>query len=377
MTKHIPHFEVLRGTAALWVFISHVLLFVDRDFVPFSKGGQAVELFILLSGFVIGLLRINNPEPYLPYLFRRWVRLYPVFLIALAIGVATPDLYSELFGWNQWMTEPRTNVLMRAQDQRDYFWQHLLAHLTLLHGMIPDYILPQSALAFSGPLWSISIEWQFYLVAPFLMGALRGHTLRVVSVGLLMLALAFVAEKLGWMIWQAAVPSFLPLRLDLFIIGMICAALWDRARVASPLPLAFAVAVGAMVALMLAPSVLPVLMWFTTYYLAAVSGRTRVGALADRVFNLSIARWLGRISYGVYLLHLPVLLGIASIVVIPFAGDWSVWPATLLLGVLSLPLTLLAASLSFRFVEKPLIAWGRNFAGRLGRPASRVACDTA
>ncbi|WP_376766912.1 acyltransferase family protein [Rhizobium laguerreae] len=59
---------------------------------------QAVEVFVMLSGFVIALMLSNEGEPYDRYIFRRFMRLYPLFLIALVYGMMTGHLYGSVFG---------------------------------------------------------------------------------------------------------------------------------------------------------------------------------------------------------------------------------------------------------------------------------------
>ncbi|NNH85320.1 hypothetical protein HLH89_30495 [Rhizobium laguerreae] len=52
----------------------------------------------MLSGFVIALMLSNEGEPYDRYIFRRFMRLYPLFLIALVYGMMTGHLYGSVFG---------------------------------------------------------------------------------------------------------------------------------------------------------------------------------------------------------------------------------------------------------------------------------------
>lgn len=164
MSKHVGQFESLRGIAASWVFVSHAMAIAELTTWPFSDGGLPVDVFIMLSGFVITLLINRRPEPYGGYLFRRWMRLYPLFLIALGLGLLTqsyaPLAFAPvLFGK---VAPPSWYAVITGGA----ILPNLLLHLTMFHGIVPDTVLPNSATAFSGPLWSISLEWQFYLVAP-------------------------------------------------------------------------------------------------------------------------------------------------------------------------------------------------------------------
>lgn len=370
MGKFVPHFEVLRGLAALWVFISHILMIVDWQIPVLSRGALAVDVFILLSGFVITLMRINEPETYTVYIFRRFMRLYPLFIIAVILGIATSHLYAVVLGASPWADAPSPEFLNRAENEARDFWTHLALHLTMLHGVVPDTVLPQAPLMFSGPLWSISLEWQFYLVAPllvplFVLTSPRA-SLMAIMVFLAIVALAFICQQY----WIGEVASFLPLKLPLFCAGIFCGVAWSQARLMDPMRLLTLVCLAMVICMALTGSRLPVLIWFAAYYCAAAGDKTWPTRLIGAIVAWPVSRFVGRISYSLYVLHMPILLTVAAFVVIPLAAGQPKIIAASLLLVVALPVAITLSALTYYGIDKPLIAWARQVGKRLSVPTA-------
>ena len=95
--QRINLFEALRGLLAFWVLFAHVGLFAAiipsiggpmKLFGYFSYTARhGVEVFMVLSGFVIFFLLNKSQETYGVFLFRRFFRLVPVFFLTLLAGV--------------------------------------------------------------------------------------------------------------------------------------------------------------------------------------------------------------------------------------------------------------------------------------------------
>ena len=127
----IPEFEGLRGCLAWWVVLFHIYLHAGmtnemRSRLEFwvGYGWAAVPLFIILSGYVITVLIENQHEPYRVFITRRFFRLAPVYYLLTMYGAALAlrhDRYGHALGW------------------------HVILHLTMLHGAVPNEILPYSA----------------------------------------------------------------------------------------------------------------------------------------------------------------------------------------------------------------------------------------
>ena len=198
----------MRGVLALWVLAYHVLAIsgwwqnLPNSIKAVADGANAVDVFILLSGFVICGLLLSNRETYFVFLFRRYARLMPVFAICLIAA-----LFAEAMGYMPVRYTPQNLPILLA------------ANLTLLHGAIPDFWISGASGAILNPAWSISLEWQFYLLAPFLVGLLSRFGIRFIAGSLACIA-----------IYRLALPNlvgfsgaFLPYKIQLFWIGIVSA----------------------------------------------------------------------------------------------------------------------------------------------------------
>ena len=136
--------DCLRGFAALYVFLGHLLPSVMPAHpllaMPFRFGQEAVILFFLISGFVIYYSCENNSDKsFFRYFTARLKRIYPIFLLSLLLaGSSNPDADATS-------------------------WRNLVGNLLMLQDF--DYLKPGvwfNVFAGNDPLWSLSYEWWFY-----------------------------------------------------------------------------------------------------------------------------------------------------------------------------------------------------------------------
>ena len=166
--------EGLRGFLALYVVLDHTLEYsgyVDELARPlfFLRAGRyAVDAFVILSGFVIFCLLDKRTEDYRSFVTRRFFRLYPVAILMFAVAV--PVSLLRLWNITHASAYSSPEHIHSVTSTVHAWWAHwtwnTLLHGTLLHGLVPDRVLPRASEAFLDPAWSISLEWQFYLVAP-------------------------------------------------------------------------------------------------------------------------------------------------------------------------------------------------------------------
>jgi peptidoglycan/LPS O-acetylase OafA/YrhL len=324
--------------------------------------GVAVDLFIIISGFVIAHLVLSRQEPWGAYVLRRLLRIYPAYLVVAVISAFTTGLAAaamRLATWDAQSAGPYFDTIQSTfASQQDFLGWHVLTHVALLQGVVPDSVLPYSSAVFLGPAWSLSLEWQFYLIAPFFVAALASRRFRLPVVGLA--ALGIVAFHLGWM-GDYRLRSFILGVSYLFIIGIVSRLHWDRLTGQRWLLMAGA-------ALLIPASVLvrPLLalgLWCVfAYFMGARDGRARDSTphrLWSWAFGSQLFRHLGERSYGVYIAHWPILQT-AMWFVVPL-GFGQMWSVVGVAGV-TVPATLAASSLLYRFVERPFMRLGRRLA---------------
>jgi peptidoglycan/LPS O-acetylase OafA/YrhL len=340
----------IRGIAAWWVVLFHLRLLLAPWVRPaaiavLGQGNLAVDLFFVLSGFVIALNygdRVGSWRAAGDFLFRRFARIYPLHLLILA-GFAAYAGAAILFG----------SARLEEQDG-GYF----LASLFLVQnwGFFPR-------LEWNVPAWSISTEACAYLLFPFLLRlivpARRTWWLLALLVLLLGLSIPAFFAALGYDFPNAVPQAGLFRCLAQFTMGMLLYELYRRLRgrrLALPL-----VAAAACLGLLYALAGLPVtaLAWA-----ALVLGL----ALAKEGW-LSAAPlvWLGRVSYATYLCHYLAL----TVFKLLFVEEGRPVPPALL--ALYLVAVLAASALLYHGFERPaqkhLLAWWKGH----GRRAAALA----
>ncbi|WP_018610870.1 acyltransferase family protein [Segetibacter koreensis] len=147
----IEKLEAIRGFVAIYIVLHHIVAFnhLQNEHLVlkliFMHPQEAVLLFFLLSGFVIYLSAANSKNlSFYKYIKKRFVRIYPITLAALAIST----IIFLINGGRLTFFDLKVlagNIFMLQDDQ-----------------LQPGYIVPAYLKNF--PLWSLSYEWWFYVM---------------------------------------------------------------------------------------------------------------------------------------------------------------------------------------------------------------------
>jgi len=314
MQARIATLDGLRGIAILLVLVLHFTMYGGS--MPAAGAGRFVErialtgwigvdLFFVLSGFLItGILYdAKGGEGYFrTFYVRRLLRITPLYYGALILFLG---LLPALWPWHE--------GLARLREEGFWYWTYLINVRIAAQGW-PDF----GAL---GHFWSLAVEEQFYLLWPLAVFLLRRRPLMALSASCMALA---VATRLALHLAGDAPAAFVlaPARLDALAAGALL-SLAVRGPAGLPAvvrwakPAAIAGAAG-LLALFVWKGGLP-----AEDPAVSVAGQALLALCFAAVLALALAagpesrgrRWLaapflvffGRYSYGLYVLHHPLL----------------------------------------------------------------------
>lgn len=305
----LPALTGIRGVAAWFVVLYHIRLGLAWALPPealaiLAKGYLAVDLFFMLSGFVLWLnyserLRAGGLGDAPAFLLRRIARIWPLHLVMLAGAIAF--------------------VLVVAATGREpsdhYPWTELPLHLLLMQNWgFTD------ALTWNDPAWSISCELAAYMMLPLLALATDWRRFGTPSLCTVLLLLALSLSGLmtaaGATNLGDQIPRFgLPRALFEFTMGTVICALWARFREApqGAAILASVVSAAAAAATWFAglPETLAVPLVFAGLLLAvALTAGSARNPLGWRPLH-----YLGEISYATYLCHFLLFIAFKLLLV--------------------------------------------------------------
>ncbi|MEV7554334.1 acyltransferase family protein [Amycolatopsis sp. NPDC089917] len=299
-----PEIQGLRALACVLVVVYHVWL---------GRISGGVDAFFLISGFLVTgqLYRAasRGKIEYRPMWGRMIKRLFPAALTVLLLIIAASTVLLPQNRWFQTIKEVVASALyvenwQLAADSTDYFAQHNSASV-VQH------------------FWSLSIQGQFYVVWPLLVGLvlLIAKKAKRNVLPLLLAALGTVfAASLAYSVWLTAVDQPLAYFDSLtraweFALGGLLALLVDRVRVPRSARVAFGWAgVAGLVSCGLVLQVGTVFpgylaLWPTlSAALVILAGDTAFKGGADRFLSSRPLKYLGDLSYALYLWHWPVLV---------------------------------------------------------------------
>ncbi len=337
-TRHFASLDGLRCLSIVPV-VWHHMLPEPREGI-LGRGAWGVSLFFAISGFLITTLLLRERESrgcvsLRDFYARRSLRIFPLYYAVLA-----------LFAVHTWCGGAQAGA-------REHFFESLQYYATYTSNWFVDFAVRFPVIfAFA---WSLATEEQFYLTWPWAIRISRGPWIPVLVMTLLLL-IDQGAER-GWIARLAVVdPTLLRIMRSLsapICMGSLLAVVvhW-RPGFATLAPLFGRRASAACVLVALSAAVAGGAPDIVTHVLMAVlvvSCCLREDhVLRDALTRPAIAH-VGKVSYGIYLMHVGVIGAVRWLL-----PNWraQLWLAFLLV----LGGSVLVASLSFHFFERPILS---------------------
>lgn len=381
----LPAADGLRGLAAILVVCFHTLYAAGlpkldgwRTFL--ASGYMGVDFFFVLSGFLLFLpVALANGKfgSRATYTVRRVIRILPAFYVAV---FATVLLHPYI-----------TKGFQKLPFSSSAVWTNIVLHLTFLQHSIGLAAGYQEGFGVNGAVWTLSIEAVFYVLLPFvafwyfrrpfigLAVALAGSIVwkyEVIHGGITLSHTAGAPTvAIGKVILITQFPSY----LAHFAIGMTGAwifvkfrksRLWQVPAAGVALQIiGLAGVIWGMIFygnrdLTKVAGILDHWVWTTPVAFAfgiLLLGTLLAPKLARTPFANPVVRWLGQISYGIYLFHLLFLY--YALETLHFSQNGT---PTAFFHLIEFTLggAIVAGALSYYLIERPLVGWARRLSDR-------------
>ena len=345
--KYLPAIDHLRGFAALIIMVYHGILVFENFFATgawvdtynpvysmFVEGHTAVSLFMVLSGFIFTVGANGRRIDYGGFLRNRFLRIYPLFLSVIAAGIYFYPKHVSIAGFLKTV----------------FFYSYAADALNLG--------------PFSSLFWTISVEFQFYLIFPLIFYLMRRYGAKslFILIGAGFAVKLLCVYKLGY---TANFISYWTLagRIDQFLLGMLAAEIYargsfDHSRLLIPSALGVATLIfiyhrlGGWPAQSDWKLLLPIAegaAW-AAFMLAYTHMFTKnTGAVAKAM------TFLGERSYSFYLLHLVVWFYFYrnGLLIWPFESP--LYNSFINSAIIVLPSALAVSSVTYALIERPFL----------------------
>jgi peptidoglycan/LPS O-acetylase OafA/YrhL len=370
----IAELDGLRGIAILGVVMIHYFSYPETGLTGpvhviqrmFALGWSGVDLFFVLSGFLIGGILMDHsdsPSYFKTFYLRRFFRIIPIYylwicLFIALVGAGGPALRAHM---HSGQLPPLDFDIYRHFLFLQNLWE--VNYTTIAYWWF-------------APAWSLAVEEQFYLVAPLLVRYLPRRWLPAVLGAAILLApvlrIIVRSHSDGGVSFMAY--ELTPCRADALAMGMLLAYTWRTEAIRERILRKPTRLYGALAVLFVAVVVMGrrfsdpfsaeqqsigysvIALFYTVLVMTAIGLRS--GPVA-RFTRWRVFREFGRISYCLYLIHMAVQY-LCFAILAHGMSHFSDWRSGLV-GVVSLVAAYGICQASWRFFEHPLLLRGHRY----------------
>lgn len=373
--NHIGFLDLLRGFLAFWVYYAHLKMASIGKDVIWGTPALAVDGFMLLSGFLMAyhwILRENRFQSFWQqakdFYIRRFFRIAPLYYSLLTMVFIWQNKFISIKETVNAIIPPAWGGAVLVLDRPDFqplsFW-NLFSHYSFSFGFIPKFVNSNML-----PDWSIGLEMQFYLLFPILVLILARFG-SITTTFLVFLATISARKFIGLYVHAGLIarfpqPSFILFKLNFFLSGMAIAYAYlakENKQKIYWILISMLSLFNAKIHIFIIAALIILLLFFDEDSSDTFSS----------IGNGKFSRFLGDTSYGLYLMHLPVMYPILYFL---FKQNWfnnlPIYPRLLVVIIIISPVVYGLAYLMNRYIELPGIRLGKRIAAR-ARPNEPAA----
>jgi peptidoglycan/LPS O-acetylase OafA/YrhL len=390
-----PQLQGLRALSVLAVFLTHVDAFPNNSSLwatvfnkIYTAGVFGLDQFFVLSAFLLITRLLRERQKYGSvsfklYFIRRALRIWPLYYTAVIVGCFILPLMTLKIEWSSY-----SQLLIKQFLPLSCY----VVNFTLPFTQDSLYVYSEQMgiplIALIVPLWSLSVEEQFYACCPFIARkltlsrrfflALAGLTLLSTSLRLVLCAVA-EAHKMTHFLWFFNTFA----RLEPFLVGTAIAAVWCFQP--SLIELLRRNAVSLLLANLCLYSALFFIEPLTVHHEVFVIPLVALGCGMTllltmiwkplvQLFSIKPALYLGQLSYSMYMIHKPVLWTLDHALRGHFPAE-TCWFVKVALGYF---ITFCLANITYHLIEKTFLKLKARYdrLNNLGVPAAPTGLDT-
>lgn len=367
--KHYPALDGLRGLAVILVLWFHSLtiviqeydlglsLFARKYFSFVNMGNTGVDLFFIISGFLITCILIDTADRkdcLKLFYIRRVIRIFPLYFVSLIL----------LF------------IIIFISGADENFANQAIAHLFFMQNW--GYSLGSENYAYVNHFWSLAVEEQFYLFWPLVFLIFRKNEKALIGICVLVIAMASIFNDFFWNSgWQIYSYVNTLSRMDSLAFGALGAIVAQKYKTTDKSEAINNLRKYVKIFLML---LFFCLLWsiFESdyFYEHALQRRNHhmlvaiylcilfivfyadKDSLSTKIFSNKILTKAGKVSFCFYIAHWPIMMVLSEYLI---STKINFWLLHVLIFFGTGLLTYMVSLLSYNYFEKPILKLKDNY----------------
>ena len=296
MKTRIGYLDGLRGLAILLVIFFHayarwptLVPYGDQygEFLIFRFGWLGVELFFLISGFVI-LMTLEKCATIREFLFRRWIRLFPAMLVCTVIIFITSNYFFE-----------------RPAGIPN--WESLLPGLTFIEPSWWKRVIGHPINPIEGAFWSLYVEFKFYVFAAILYYWRGRNTLICALISVFFIA--YISKNsfgIGALKFLDSISTHLSFQFFGWFASGAAFYVYSQKKSSKWFAIAMFAAIASSIAI-------GGVNWQTTFAASLISlffAASTVSVMIQKILSNRLVQFFGFVSYPLYLIHENMMVSI-------------------------------------------------------------------